>query len=40
MGEGTTAPSLIAGLGTVVLVYDLLRRLRGREVVLAGGPPG
>jgi len=37
---GFLLPSLLAGLGTVILVYDLLRRLRGREVVLAGGPPG
>ena len=34
---GFLLPSLLAGLGTVVLVYDLLRRLRGREVALAGG---
>jgi 4-amino-4-deoxy-L-arabinose transferase-like glycosyltransferase len=34
---GFLLPSLLAGLGTVVLVYDLLRRLRGREAALAGG---
>ena len=34
---GFLLPSLLSGLGTVVLVYDLLRRLRGREVALAGG---
>jgi 4-amino-4-deoxy-L-arabinose transferase-like glycosyltransferase len=33
---GFLLPSLAAGIGTVVLVYDLLRRLRGREVALAG----
>jgi len=34
---GFLLPSLLSGLGTVVLVYDLLRRARGREVALAGG---
>ncbi len=34
---GFLLPSLLAGLGAVVLVYDLLRRARGREVALAGG---
>ena len=33
---GFLLPSLIAGTGTVLLVYDLLRRARGREVALAG----
>ena len=33
---GFLLPSLIAGIGTVLLVYDLLRRARGREVALAG----
>ncbi len=33
---GFLLPSLLAGLGTTVLVYDLLRRARGREVALAG----
>jgi 4-amino-4-deoxy-L-arabinose transferase-like glycosyltransferase len=33
---GFLLPSLLAGLGTVLLVYDLLRRARGREVALAG----
>ncbi len=33
---GFLLPSLLAGLGTVGLVYDLLRRARGREVALAG----
>jgi len=36
MRGGFLLPSLLAGLGTVVLVYDLLRRARGREVALAG----
>src|SRR5215218_10331318 len=31
---GFLLPSLLAGVGTVVLVYDLLRRVRGREVAL------
>ncbi len=34
---GFLLPSLLAGLGAVILVYDLLRRARGREVALAGG---
>jgi 4-amino-4-deoxy-L-arabinose transferase-like glycosyltransferase len=34
---GFLLPSLLAGLGTVALVYDLLRRLWRREVALAGG---
>ena len=33
---GFLLPSLLAGIGTVLLVYDLLRRVRGREVALAG----
>lgn len=33
---GFLLPSLLAGLGTVGLVYDLLRRARGREIALAG----
>jgi 4-amino-4-deoxy-L-arabinose transferase-like glycosyltransferase len=33
---GFLLPSLLAGVGVVVLVYDLLRRVRGREVALAG----
>jgi 4-amino-4-deoxy-L-arabinose transferase-like glycosyltransferase len=33
---GFLLPSLLAGLGTVLLVYDLLRRVRGREAALAG----
>jgi 4-amino-4-deoxy-L-arabinose transferase-like glycosyltransferase len=33
---GFLVPSLLAGLGTMLLVYDLLRRARGREVALAG----
>jgi len=33
---GFLLPSLLAGIGTVLLVYDLLRRARGREVALAG----
>jgi len=33
---GFLLPSLLAGLGTMWLVYDLLRRARGREVALAG----
>jgi 4-amino-4-deoxy-L-arabinose transferase-like glycosyltransferase len=37
MRLGFLLPSLLAGVGTVVLVYDLLRRVRGREVALAGG---
>ncbi len=34
---GFLLPSLLAGVGCVVLVYDLLRRVRGREVAFAGG---
>jgi 4-amino-4-deoxy-L-arabinose transferase-like glycosyltransferase len=34
--SGFLLPSLLAGIGTVLLVYDLLRRARGREVALAG----
>ncbi len=37
MRAGFLLPSLLAGLGTTWLVYDLLRRVRGREVALAGG---
>ena len=33
---GFLLPSLLAGLGTLLLVYDLLRRVHGREVALAG----
>jgi len=33
---GFLLPSLLAGIGTTLLVYDLLRRARGREVALAG----
>ncbi|MGI9245624.1 MAG: ArnT family glycosyltransferase, partial [Steroidobacteraceae bacterium] len=33
---GFLLPSLLAGLGCIVLVYDLLRRVRGREVAFAG----
>ncbi len=33
---GFLLPSLLAGIGTTWLVYDLLRRCRGREVALAG----
>jgi 4-amino-4-deoxy-L-arabinose transferase-like glycosyltransferase len=33
---GFLLPSLLAGVGTALLVYDLLRRARGREVALAG----
>lgn len=36
MRVGFLLPSLMAGIGTVLLVYDLLRRARGREVALAG----
>ncbi len=35
--SGFLLPSLLAGLGATVLVYDLLRRVRGREVAFAGG---
>jgi 4-amino-4-deoxy-L-arabinose transferase-like glycosyltransferase len=34
---GFLLPSLLAGIGSVLLVYDLLRRVRGREVAFAGG---
>jgi 4-amino-4-deoxy-L-arabinose transferase-like glycosyltransferase len=34
---GFLLPSLLAGLGTVMLTYDLMRRARGREVGLATG---
>ncbi len=37
MRVGFLLPSLLAGVGAVVLVYDLLRRVRGREVAFAGG---
>ncbi len=33
---GFLLPSLLAGVGTVVLVYDLVRRIRGREAAFAG----
>jgi 4-amino-4-deoxy-L-arabinose transferase-like glycosyltransferase len=33
---GFLLPSLLAGIGTTLLVYDLLRRARGREVALCG----
>lgn len=33
---GFLLPSLLAGIATTLLVYDLLRRARGREVALAG----
>ncbi len=33
---GFLLPSLLAGVGVVLLVYDLLRRVRGREVAFAG----
>jgi 4-amino-4-deoxy-L-arabinose transferase-like glycosyltransferase len=36
MRLGFLLPSLLAGIGCVVLVYDLLRRVRGREVAFAG----
>jgi 4-amino-4-deoxy-L-arabinose transferase-like glycosyltransferase len=34
---GFLLPSLLAGLGTVLLAYDLVRRARGREAGLATG---
>jgi 4-amino-4-deoxy-L-arabinose transferase-like glycosyltransferase len=34
---GFLLPSLLAGLGTTLLVYDFVRRARGREAALAGG---
>jgi 4-amino-4-deoxy-L-arabinose transferase-like glycosyltransferase len=36
MRVGFLVPSLLAGLGTLVLVYDLLRRVCNREAGLAG----
>jgi len=36
MRIGFLLPSLFAGIGATLLVYDLLRRVRGREVALAG----
>jgi 4-amino-4-deoxy-L-arabinose transferase-like glycosyltransferase len=33
---GFLLPSLLAGMATMLLVYDLLRRAHGREVALAG----
>jgi 4-amino-4-deoxy-L-arabinose transferase-like glycosyltransferase len=36
MRLGFLLPSLLAGIGATLLVYDLLRRARGREVALAG----
>jgi len=36
MRVGFLLPSLLAGVGTTLLVYDLLRRARGREVALSG----
>jgi 4-amino-4-deoxy-L-arabinose transferase-like glycosyltransferase len=36
MRLGFLLPSLLAGLGTLALVYDLLRRVRGREIAFAG----
>ena len=33
---GFLLPSLLAGIGATLLVYDLLRRARGREAALAG----
>ena len=33
---GFLLPSLLAGIATTLLVYDLLRRAHGREVALAG----
>ena len=36
LSVGFLLPSLLAGVGTVLLVYDLLRRARGREIALAG----
>ena len=34
---GFLLPSLLAGIGTVLVVYDLVRRLHGREAGLAAG---
>jgi 4-amino-4-deoxy-L-arabinose transferase-like glycosyltransferase len=36
MRLGFLLPSLLAGVGSVVLVYDLLRRIRGREIAFTG----
>jgi 4-amino-4-deoxy-L-arabinose transferase-like glycosyltransferase len=36
MRIGFLLPSLLAGIGATLLVYDLLRRARGREVALCG----
>jgi len=36
MRAGFLLPSLLAGIGTTLLVYDLLRRARGRDVALTG----
>ena len=36
MRIGFLLPSLLAGIGAMLLVYDLLRRARGREVALCG----
>ncbi len=36
MKLGFLFPSLLSGIGSLLLVYDLLRRVRGREVALAG----
>ena len=33
---GFLLPSLLAGIGTVLLAYDLVRRMRGREAAMAG----
>ncbi len=33
---GFLLPSLLAGVGTLAVVYDLLRRVRGREIAFAG----
>lgn len=36
MRVGFLLPSLLAGIGATLLVYDLLRRVRGRDVAFAG----
>jgi 4-amino-4-deoxy-L-arabinose transferase-like glycosyltransferase len=36
MRAGFLLPSLLAGIGSVLLVYDLLRRVRGRAAAFAG----
>jgi 4-amino-4-deoxy-L-arabinose transferase-like glycosyltransferase len=36
MRLGFLLPSLLAGVGSVVLVYDLVRRVRGRQAAFAG----